>query len=303
MKMWHAIDVEVDREAEELASNELWTLEPTGLQTLQETSETLTMRAFYAAPVDATEVIARIEDALMRAEMPAVLLRRVTWSTVEDQDWLAEWKKTWEAMPVGERFMIVPSWKMATADPGDRLVIQIDPGMAFGTGTHETTRGVLQMLERYWPPSNGSVSLLDVGTGTGILSLGAALLATAQNAGVLPPDAKLVACDIDPEAVGVARENAEINRLQHEIEFHVGSASDFAGQQFDLVLANLTADVIELIATDLAAVVRPGGRLIASGILHDQLDGVLAILTPLQLSEVDRLADGEWVTVVLTRNL
>ncbi len=299
MKLWHAIDVEVEREGEELASNELWALEPSGLQVVAERADALTLRAFYAAPVDATEVISRIEDALTSAELPTGLLRRVSWSTLEDQDWLAEWKKTWEAMPVGERFMIVPSWKMGTAEPGERLVIQIDPGMAFGTGTHETTRGVLQMLERHWPPAGEAIRLLDVGTGTGILSLGAVLLARA--AGTTLAHAKVFACDTDPEAIGVAIENAEINRLQDAIEFRVASASHYAGQQFDLVLANLTADVIEAIAQQLVTVLAPGGKLIASGILLDQLNEVLAVLAPLGLAEVERLPDGEWVTAVLAR--
>lgn len=299
MKLWHTIDVEVDREAEELASDQLWALEPTGLQIVQEGADSMTLRAFYAQPVDATEVISRIEDVLAAAGLPTSLLRRVTWSTVPDEDWLAEWKKTWTPVPVGESFLIVPSWKLDTANPDGRLVIQIDPGMAFGTGTHETTRGVLRLLERYWLNPELAATLLDVGTGTGILSMAAVALAWAN--GLAPTAVQVAACDTDPEAITVAQENVATNDMVDAIELVVGSAGYFAGQQFSMVLANLTADVIEAIAADLAAVIAPGGMLIVSGILLDQLDGVLAALTPLGLTEVERLPDGEWVSVALDR--
>ena len=177
--------------------------------------------------------------------------------------------------------------------------------MAFGTGTHETTRGVMEMLERHWPPTlsgpGASASLLDVGTGTGILSFAAARLTDAAAHSQLSQRFPVVACDLDPDAIRVASENAEINGLQDRIEFHVSSVEKFSGHNFDMVLANLTSDVIIAIAADLCGAVGASGKLIVSGILLDQLSGVLAGLEPHGLRELERKPDGEWVSVVMVR--
>src|SRR5262249_6483413 len=149
----------------------------------------------------------QILQNLKAINLPDFALRRVEAMTVADQDWLSEWKKGWEPILIGERLLISPSWKLDKAKGTDRVVIQIDPGMAFGTGTHETTRGCLEMLEKYWPPASGSGRLLDVGTGTGILAIAAfKLLSGKLLSGKLHPESRVAAFDIDPEAIEVARE-------------------------------------------------------------------------------------------------
>ena len=171
----------------------------------------------------------------------------------------------------------------------DRVLVEIDPGMAFGTGTHETTRGCLELLERYWQGG----SLLDVGTGTGILAIAALKLALAGSS------PRVIGIDIDPEAVDVARENAEINGVADEIELEVNTLRAFHGQQFDVVLANLTADVIVPLAADFPQVMKPHATLIVSGILREQGDEVRQALGANGLAVVEERPDREWVTFAL----
>jgi ribosomal protein L11 methyltransferase len=165
-------------------------------------------------------------------------------------------------------------------------VIEIDPGMAFGTGTHETTRGCLEMLEKYWEGG----SLLDVGTGTGILAIAAIKLR---------PGSRVVGFDVDPEAVAVAVENAAINGVADEIEIEVNKLGSYHSQEFDLVLANLTADVIIPLSPEFPQVLKPQGALIASGILGEQTDEVRAALESQNLGVIDMKPDGEWMTMAL----
>ena len=159
--------------------------------------------------------------------------------------------------------------------------------MAFGTGTHETTRGCLELLEKYWRGG----ALLDVGTGTGIL---------AMTALKLFPNSRVVGFDNDPEAIEVALENAEINNVEEALLLEVNKLSSFQERDFDIVLANLTADVIIPLAPDFPAALKPQGTLIVSGILREQGDEVLATLAGQNFLMIESKPDGEWVTFALT---
>ena len=295
MKIWHAIEIEIARVGETAAATQLWAFGTTGIEVSEDKSqpEWLTLRAYFENQPDEARLREQIVRSLRLSDLPAQALRDIKSLTVADQDWLAEWKKGYEPVTIGQKLMIVPSWKMNETDPHERIVIQIDPGMAFGTGTHETTRGCLELLERYWPLPSGQGALLDVGTGTGILAFAAAKLA---------PGARVVGFDVDPEAVEVARENAEINGVADEVELEVNRLSSFADQAFDVVLANLTADVIVPLAADFAAAIRPGGVLIVSGILREQGDEVTAVLNERRFDLIESRPDGEWITFALRFN-
>ncbi len=294
MKIWHAIEVEIARAGETAAATQLWAFGTTGIEVSEDKHqpEWLTLRAYFENQPDEARLREQIVRSLRLSDLPEQALRGIKSLTVADQDWLAEWKKGYEPVTTGQKLMIVPSWKMQETDPRGRLVIQIDPGMAFGTGTHETTRGCLELLERYWP-SSGQGTLLDAGTGTGILAFAAAKLS---------PGARVVGFDVDPEAVEVARENAEINGVSDEVELEVNRLSSFADQAFDVVLANLTADVIVPLAADLARALRPGGVLIVSGILCEQGNEVMAALNEREFELIESLPDGEWITFALRFN-
>jgi ribosomal protein L11 methyltransferase len=289
-KIWHAVEVEIARVGETAATTQLWAFNTTGVEISEDVKspDFITLRAYFAAAPDVEKIRGQILRSLKLMELPEFALRSVSSLTVADQDWLAEWKKGYEPIEVGRRLLICPSWKLDRAKETERVVVQIDPGMAFGTGTHETTRGCLEMLEKFWPPESGSGSLLDVGTGTGILAIAAIKL---------QPGARVVGFDVDPEAVEVALENAEINGVADEIEIEVNKLGSFHGQEFDVVLANLTADVIVPLADDFPQVLKYQGALIVSGVLREQEDEVRTALEAKTFNLLETKPDGEWVTM------
>lgn len=286
MRVWHALELEITRTAEATITAHLWTTGTTGIEISEDTPQTITLRAWYDARPDENAIREQIEHALPSAGLPAPALRSLKSLEIVERDWLAEWKKGYEPVEIGDKLLIAPSWKRDSLKETNRVVVEIDPGMAFGTGTHETTRGCLEFLERYWRGG----SLLDVGTGTGILAIAAAKLA---------PGSHIVGFDVDPEAIVVAEENATINDVDEAIVFEVNRLSSFHGEDFDVVLANLTADVLVPLATDFAKVVRRNGVLIASGILIEQRNDVVESLAATGFHVIEEKPDGEWVTLAL----
>jgi ribosomal protein L11 methyltransferase len=204
---------------------------------------------------------------------------------VPDEDWAETWKAHFKPLRVGRHFLICPTWEQAHPGPGDRL-IRIDPGMAFGTGHHETTRLCLEWLEDYArkTPDIAARSLFDVGTGSGILAIAGALLGFGQICGV----------DNDPEAIGVARENLDLNGLSDRIRIIGGSVEDAAGT-FDVVIANIQSLPLIRMAAALARKLPKGGGTIAlSGILIEQAPDVAAAFEAAGLEPRRQLTAGEW---------
>lgn len=206
---------------------------------------------------------------------------------VDDTDWTEAWKQGYAPQRIG-RIVIVPSWLDEPMNPGE-VAIRLDPGMAFGTGLHPTTRGCLELLQRVEPMPD---RCLDVGTGSGILGLAALRLGAAS----------VVGLDTDPIAVTAATANAVLNDLADRFEARRGTLPGQAPDgPFPLVLANLVAALLIDIAPALAASMAPGGTLIASGIIEPRADEVLASLDASGFHLIDRLEDGEWVSVLLDR--
>jgi ribosomal protein L11 methyltransferase len=290
-KIWHAVEVEIARVGETAATTQLWAANTTGVEISEDKDrpDFITLRAYFNAAPDLEKLRAQILRNLKLIDLPEFALRGIKSLAIADQDWLAEWKKGYEPVVVGQRLLICPSWKRDQARDSDRIVVEIDPGMAFGTGTHETTRGCLEMLEKYWQGG----ALLDVGTGTGILAIAAIKLA---------PGSRVVGFDVDPETIEVALENAAINGVIDDIELEINKLSSFHGQEFDLALANLTADVIIPLAVDFAQVVKPQEVLIVSGLLREQANDVTAALNDQKFTVVESKPDNEWVTMALRRS-
>lgn len=206
---------------------------------------------------------------------------------VDDTDWTEVWKQGYAPQRIG-RIVIVPSWLDEPMNPGE-VAIRLDPGMAFGTGLHPTTRGCLELLQRVEPMPD---RCLDVGTGSGILGLAALRLGAAS----------VVGLDTDPIAVTAATANAVLNDLADRFEARRGTLPGQAPDgPFPLVLANLVAALLIDIAPALAASMAPGGTLIASGIIEPRADEVLASLDASGFHLIDRLEDGDWVSVLLDR--
>ncbi len=211
----------------------------------------------------------------------------VRYGFCEDVDWNAKWKEGLTPLRVGRRLVIVPTWELYTPEPED-LVLTIDPGMAFGTGHHETTRLCLRWLEDVMGDWRGPSppSLLDVGTGSGILAMAGALLGFHPVVGV----------DNDPEAVAVAEENLGMNPKAASVRFLVGSADEVA-ETFDVVVANIQAGPLVAMAESLGRKVKPEGRLGLCGVLSEHADSVVARYEPLGFEMLRRWQDGEWVLI------
>ena len=216
---------------------------------------------------------------------------------VLESDWAEAWKRHIGVMRIGRGIVIRPSWRRHRPAPGE-TVVALDPGMAFGTGLHPTTRLCVAGLERWADDGllagggadGAGASVLDVGCGSGILAIVAARLGAARVVGV----------DTDPIAVEATAANARRNRVARRVRAVAGSLPA-PGEPFDLVLANLIAGVLVALAPQLASAVRPGGRLLASGIFVDREDEVRTAFGDAGLQVVDRTAEGDWVALDVSR--
>ncbi|MCI2059038.1 MAG: 50S ribosomal protein L11 methyltransferase [Oscillibacter sp.] len=209
----------------------------------------------------------------------------MTLGSLENADWENNWKPYYRPMEIGERLIVVPAWEKARF--GDRIPLILDPGLAFGTGSHATTRLCLTVLER---AIHGGEEVLDLGCGSGILAIAALKLGARH----------VLACDIDPRCQNVVRENAELNGLDEDVlAFRCGdpmadeTLRRELGGGYDLVLANIVSDVILALIPHLDALLRPGGLLICSGIIDTRAEEVADRLRAGELSILEtRQADG-----------
>jgi len=219
-----------------------------------------------------------------------------------EEDWANAWKKQYHVLRIGSRTRIVPAWEEYDAQPGE-VIVRLEPGMAFGTGLHPTTRLCLEAMETSLVPG---CSVLDVGTGSGILAIAAARLGAAS----------VLALDTDPIAVTVARENAVRNQVAGQITVRQGSVGQAPGWSpgaaggtfflleegsFDRVVVNILAPVIRSLADGLAARTAPDGQLIASGIIETQEADVLDALRARGFRLVSRAQEADWVVLVVQR--
>lgn len=255
---------------------------------LELTGGEATVRAYFTAPL--TPAARRAIRRRLAALPLGAPLPRLRYTEVREADWAEEWKRFYRPMRVG-RLLVQPSWEAAgDAGPGD-LVITLDPGRAFGTGQHETTRLCLAALARLVRP--GDV-VLDVGTGSGVLALAAARLGASR----------VDALDTDPVAVAATRENAARNGLGDRIEVSEGSLGAgwpwgrAARRGYDCVVMNIALVVVAELLPDAAAALRPGGALVASGFLAEAVPEVASAARSAGLREVSSELDGEWGVVV-----
>jgi ribosomal protein L11 methyltransferase len=206
---------------------------------------------------------------------------------VTEEDWVEAWKERLNVLRIGRRIVIRPSWRDYAPEPGD-IVIQLDPGMAFGTGLHPTTQMCLAALEELVRPE---AAVLDLGTGSGILAIAAAKLGARR----------VLAVDRDPVAVKTARGNLVTNGVQEIVSVMEGSLEGVS-ESYDLVVVNILAKVIvEMMQEGLAARLRSGGRLITTGIIADQESDVVAALARGGLTAIERQQREDWVCLVASK--
>lgn len=207
--------------------------------------------------------------------------------SISEAEWADNWKKFFKVTEIGEKLVIRPSWESYYNKEG-RLVLSIDPGAAFGTGTHATTKMCLELLEKY---VNKNSTMLDIGSGSGILSIAAALLGAKKVDGV----------DIDPVAVKVARENAEINNVDDRLSFILGDLCDKISGKYDIVCANIVADVIISLLADVQNYMNPNGYFMCSGIIDIREDDVKSAFQKYGFEIIDDLSCENWRAFVLKR--
>ncbi|WP_312645010.1 50S ribosomal protein L11 methyltransferase [Hydrogenoanaerobacterium sp.] len=208
---------------------------------------------------------------------------QITTVKVQEEDWETEWKKYYHPIQVGKRLVVCPSWEHYDL-VGDEVVVSLDPGMAFGTGTHDTTRLCMQLLEEYVA---ADTTVLDMGCGSGILSIAAMLLGGKSAIGV----------DIDDTAVRVANENAALNKVTDRTTFLCGDLTDKVSGTFDLICANIVADVIIRLSPVIPQFLKQDGVFIASGIISERAHEVVAALEEIGLHIVKREESSGWVAL------
>lgn len=200
----------------------------------------------------------------------------------KNADWENNWKKYFKPIPVGEKLLIRPIWEQEY-DAGNRAVLHLEPGLAFGSGTHDTTKLCLEALET---TVRSGDDMLDIGCGSGILSVASLLLGAKSAVGV----------DIDALAVKTAKENGRNNGFSEpELCYHQGSMTDKVTGQFDVIAANIVADIIVLLCKDIARFLKPGGVFITSGIIEPREDDVLAAFAENNLRVLSRRESGGWL--------
>ena len=212
---------------------------------------------------------------------------KIETTTIQDSDWENSWKDYFDILNIGEKFVIVPTWREYENEE-DKYVINIDPGMAFGTGGHETTSLCIKNLEKYVKPHD---NIIDVGCGSGILSIAASYLANGS----------LKAVDLDKLAVDVSRENFALNNLENRIEVEEASLLTKEAKKYDVIVANILAHIIELMLEDAYKLLEDGGYFITSGIIKDKKDELLEKMLKQGFKLVEETSDNEWYSFVVTK--
>ncbi|MGM9949868.1 MAG: 50S ribosomal protein L11 methyltransferase [Lysinibacillus sp.] len=212
----------------------------------------------------------------------------LTLCEVDEEDWATAWKQYYHPVKISERFTIVPTWEEYIPVSTDELIIELDPGMAFGTGTHPTTVMCLQALEKVVKPGD---TVIDVGTGSGVLSIGAAMLG-AQ---------KVHALDLDEVAVTAARENVALNKVDGVVQVFHGNLLDTVKEPAEVVVANILAEIIVTFTDDAFSIVKPGGVYVTSGIIGAKKDDVKEALEKSGFAIEEVLMMEDWVAIVARR--
>ena len=212
---------------------------------------------------------------------------KIETTTIKDSDWESSWKDYFDILNIGEKFVIVPTWREYENEE-NKYVINIDPGMAFGTGGHETTSLCIKNLEKYVKPHD---NIIDVGCGSGILSIAASYLT----------DGEIKAVDLDKLAVDVSRENFALNNLENRITVEEASLLTKETKKYNVIVANILAHIIELMLDDAYKLLEDGGYYITSGIIKDKKDELLEKMLERGFKLVEETSDNEWYSFVVTK--
>lgn len=251
-------------------------------------TNTATIKAYFPPETNIEDIIIRLREGMTRAGEYIPSAFDISTASVDEQDWENSWKKYYKPIRVGRNILIKPLWETAETTEND-IVLELDPGMAFGTGTHETTRMCLALLEDY---INTDSVMLDIGTGSGILAIAAAKMG-AQS---------VTAGDIDPVAVKIARENAEINKAADKINIVCGNLTECIDGKYNIITANIIADAIIQLTENISGFLTDDGIYITSGIINHRIDDVKNALEKSGFIIKQCKTEGDWAAIVCTRS-
>lgn len=291
-QVWHSLEITAEPEAAEaleFAFNELEALGTEINHLGRKSTDTVTVAGYFAEILDEETVYGSLFNSLAIYNFEPTVIHSREWRTIEQTDWLYDWKKHWKPTAVGN-FIVSPPWEKV--EETDKYIIWIEPNMAFGTGTHDTTQLCLRAIEKHFHPGQ---SLLDVGTGTGILAIGAARVKAA--AGIRENDIR--GCDTDIASIDIAKENAARNDVAEMMQLFVGSI-DGETAPADFVSANLTIDVILPLLPLL--IDKSKETLLMSGILCEQESQIVEALAENGFNQPEIERSGEWISVVIKKD-
>jgi len=299
---WLEVSLEVDGEMAEAIAEVLARFAPNGVVIESLALEQISYgvaRSVGALRVCAyLEMDVQIEETRQRLIEALWYLGRIrevpepSFQVIDEVDWTAAWKQHYKPVPIGKRLIIVPAW--LESPDASRISIRIDPGMAFGTGTHPTTQLCLELLESYTPQGG---NILDIGCGSGILSIAALKLGAARAFGV----------DVETESVQASNENAIVNDVAGQLEVALGSVDEIKAGVFDiqqtpLVIANILAHILmRLLDAGMGNLLMPEGVLLLSGILDEQMPDMQAKLTEHNLRIIEQRQIEDWVALAVSR--
>ncbi|HEQ4751223.1 TPA: 50S ribosomal protein L11 methyltransferase [Streptococcus pyogenes] len=307
METWQEVTVHVHRDAQEAVSNLLIETGSQGVAIADsadyigqkdrfgelypdvEQSDMITITAYYPSSANLADVTVTINEQLAELASFGLQVGQVTVDSQElaEEDWADNWKKYYEPARITHDLTIVPSWTDYDASAGEK-VIKLDPAMAFGTGTHPTTKMSLFALEQVL---RGGETVIDVGTGSGVLSIASSLLGAKT----------IYAYDLDDVAVRVAQENIDLNQGTDNIHVAAGDLLKGVGQEADVIVANILADILVLLTDDAYRLVKKEGYLILSGIISEKLDMVLEAAFSAGFFLETHMIQGEWNALVFKK--
>ncbi|WP_291652868.1 50S ribosomal protein L11 methyltransferase [Clostridium sp.] len=255
------------------------------INVLEHKGKVAVVKAYFSEEDNIDEILNYVNEKMIEIKELGIDtgLAKVESEKMFEEDWANTWKKYYKPTKVGEKIVVKPIWEEYDVQ-GEELVLELDPGMAFGTGTHETTRMCMQSLEKYVKEDS---TVFDVGCGSGILAIAAAKLGAKMAVGV----------DLDPVAVESAKENVGYNNLDN-IQILYGNLVEVIDGKADIVVANIIAEVICILTEDVKRVLKDNGYFITSGIIHDRADMVTKKLEETGFEVVEINKDGEWNCIV-----
>ena len=255
------------------------------INVLEHKGKVAVVKAYFAEEDNIEEILGYVNEKLVELKEMGIDLgeAKVEHEKMYEEDWANTWKQYYKPSKVGEKIVVKPIWEEYEEKEGE-LVVNLDPGMAFGTGTHETTRMCIQALEKYVKEES---TVFDVGCGSGILAIAAAKLGAKLAVGV----------DLDPVAVESSIENVGYNNLNN-IEILHGNLVEVIDVKADIVVANILAEIICILTDDVKRVMKDGGVFITSGIIHDRVDMVCEKLEATGFEVIEKNRDGEWNCIV-----